>query len=126
MIRVVVTSQHAGLREALAEALAGQPDLVVVGVWPGLPGDAAASDIGGEAANVLVYGASGFAYSADHFARCRAACRRARIIGLYTTPSVYQDLLAGGVSAAVDPADGLAVLLAAIRSQHRPRFEDHT
>ena len=112
VIRVYVVHGHPVLREALAEALAREPDLVVAGSAADPPSGLAVR----AGIDVLLLGSPWYGGPDGLVARCRAAFPGARIVGLYTTERVRREFFSGGADAAIDAAAGKAALLAAIRS----------
>ena len=103
---------HRVLRESIAAALRNEPDIEVVEVASALDGGPAPA---GVRADVLLLGVPWGANPFGRVARVREILPGTKIVGLYTEEVVRRALLACA-DFAVDAADGLDALRAAVRS----------
>lgn len=113
MIRVSIVHDHRVLRESIIAALRSEPDIEFVEVSSG--GGAGPDSFDGKA-DVLLLGVPWGENPFSQVARYREMFPGTKIVGLYTEEVVRRALLASGADAAVDAADGLEALRAAVRS----------
>ena len=113
MIRVHIAHDNHLLRDALAVALAQEPDLKVVETSPeGAVGLEAVDD---SRADVLLLWVPWRLEPFNEITRYRRAAPTTKIIGLYTHSSMRNQMIAAGADAVIDEGDGLESLLATIR-----------
>lgn len=113
MIRVHLAHDNHLLRDALAVALAREPDIQIVEISP--EGAAGLERFDDGRADVLVLSVPWRERPFEEITRYRREAPTTRIIGLYAHSTVRNEMIAAGADAVVDEADGIAPLVDAIR-----------